>query len=155
VISGCEWKAGRYRFEVQAQDVEGNLATGGSTAVNIRSRETQRPKLAIFDDSLAPTEPLHVLFNEGVRGIDTDNAFVRAGPGGPRVPGLWVCRDVDTEDVGCVSGAARSATFTPSEPLTPGASYLLKVNPEHRLGVMDLHGNPFRRIREWFWVKSP
>ena len=154
LIDGCTWERGRYQFRTRARDAAGNFGTGGSTTVAIRARETQRPQFQVFDRSLAPGEPLHILFDEEVRGVDTDNAVVSAQADGSRVPGTWLCRDRYTDDVGCWTGRIRSATFTPAAPLTEAAAYTVEFNPEHRLGVTDRLGNPFDRDRERFRVTA-
>jgi hypothetical protein len=155
LINGCTWDAGRYRFVVRTLDAAGNFQIGGSTAVAIQARETRRPRAEILDRSLASGEPLHVLFNEAVRGVDTMNAMVTSSADGSQVAGSWICRGMFTDDVSCLTGSVRSATFTPTDPLTPGASYQVEFNPEHRLGVMDRHGNPFDRARGFFDATAP
>ena len=155
LINGCSWERGRYVFRTRARDAAGNEGAGGSTRVVIRAQETQRPRFQIFDRSLTPDEPLHILFDEAVRGVDADNALVSLRADGSPVPGTWHCRGENTDDVRCLFGRVRSATFIPTVPLTPGVGYRVELNPEHRLGVTDRHGNPFDRDRESFRVTAP
>ncbi len=154
-IDGCRWDPGRYRFQVVAEDEAGNIGYRASNHVVVRSRERQRPHFQIFDRSLAPGEPLHLLFDEAVGGIDFENAVVSRRADGSPVPGVWKCRDEYTDDVGCRRWRVRSATFVPTDPLTPGRAYLVELNPEHWLGVTDRRGNPFDRARDRFRVTEP
>jgi hypothetical protein len=154
VIDGCGWDPGRYRFQIVAEDEAGNIGYRASKHVVVLSRERQRPHFQTFDRSLAPGEPLHVLFDEAVGGIDLDNAVISRRADGSPVPGVWRCRDEYTDDVGCRKWRVRSATFIPTDPWTPGRVYLVELNPEHRLGMTDRHGNPFDRARDRFRVEE-
>ncbi|MGZ5418465.1 MAG: hypothetical protein ACXWDI_14955 [Nocardioides sp.] len=45
----------------------------------------------------------------------------------------------------CAEGRVRRANWHPAEPLEPGGSYRVQVNPEGVLDVTDLSGNPAGR----------
>ena len=119
----------------------------------MRNDKDIRPPYArtVTPDTAGPLEPVTYTFNEDVTGISNTSAPVIPGEGWDRFlpddppaaqPGNWSCLSSTGAVVDCGTGRVRTATWTPSQPLSPGQWYGANFNPEHVLDVTDLAGNP-------------
>jgi hypothetical protein len=116
--------------------------------LKVRARDNTTPRVSEHSTHIPSSGPLTLVFNEPVRGISSDSITVRNHPYpdlGSVVDGSWSCARGDGERTSCLTGRVRSAAWTPLVPLHARATYLVELNPEGVLDVMDLAGNPFRR----------
>lgn len=113
------------------KDLAGNAMTAPFTA-SWTTRDEEGPTVvssvpAQGATGVLPTATISVTFSENVDAttITAANIFLRLTSGGANVPGTL-----------SFNAGTRTATFTPSSPLTQGAAYSLTVN-----GVKDVLGN--------------
>ena len=115
----------------------------------------ERPRVTV-PSPVARRGPVRGVFNEDVVGISATEAVVHRkranGSLGPAVIGTWACRNAAGTTVDCAAGPVHEARFQPSTRLAGGAKYVVALNPEHHLGVLDIAGNPLRRTRQTFNV---
>ena len=116
-----------------------------------------RPRVKV-PSSVTRLGPVRAVFDEDVVGISSTETAVHRkradGTLGPALPGTWSCRNAGCEEVDCAAGPVREARFRPGNALASGARYVVVLNPEHHLGVIDMAGNPLRRTRAAVRVAS-
>lgn len=133
---------------IQSYDRRWNEIFELTGRLRVRARDNTAPRASVQSRSIAPTGPLTLTFNEAVNGISADSVTVRSSPFprfGPEEPGTWKCLTGDGASTSCATGRVRRAMWTPDAPLEPSTNYVVELNPESVLDVMDLAGNPFRR----------
>jgi Bacterial Ig-like domain len=163
VVSRCSSEAGSWQTSIDIADMAGNTrhltpanvaAKGWPKAISVQAGDHRFPIATMpvtFDVPVAG--PVNVTFNEAVNGIDSDNVVVREDTfptPGPAIAGTWACLTGAGASTSCTTGQVRTASFTPTVPLDTNSYYQLTLNPEHRLGVTDLAGNPFDRRTLYF-----
>lgn len=150
-VSRCT-VAGTYSVNVSAVDratMARSTPTGPLvyTVVNV---DREPPEIETTSDAPPAGGPVTVVFSEDVAGISQESAPVstlQPPSSDPYVPapaisGTWSCRSESGTETTCATGAVRTASWTPDQPLQPGTAYVITFNPEHVLDVTDLNGNP-------------
>jgi hypothetical protein len=150
----CVGSATGLRPQLLISDQAGNfrryqrMRPGWSTGLTIKRSDWSAPFASVTDGSPAAAGPVELQFNELVEGLDEHTVaiapLVNFVPGTP-VPGSWACQGEQGESVDCVLGDVRTASFTPSQPLSPGI-YQVELNPDHYLGLTDQGGNAPRQF---------
>jgi hypothetical protein len=157
----CTAQAGILRARVELTDGFGRHRTYGRARLAARGWPSELAVAA--SDHSAPTAfvpftvpatgPITVTFTEDVNGITSHSAAVHQALGdpeldvdpttlGPALVGTWTCQTRDGAATDCETGQARTARFTPADPLAASSYYAVIVNPEFSLDVTDLAGNP-------------
>lgn len=134
---------------VQAFDRRYNQMFELPQRLRIRARDNTAPRASAESNRIGTTGPLTLVFNEPVTGISSRSVTVRSHPYpriGPEEVGTWSCLTGDGSSTSCLSGRVRTARWMPEAPLPPDTVYLIELNPEGILDVMDLAGNAFRRL---------
>jgi hypothetical protein len=117
--------------------------------LQVRARDTVAPRVSLEDRHWTAGGPVRLDFDEPVRGISADSVTVREYDYpflGEPLPGSWSCADENGDPTDCMAGDLRSASWTPDSLLPQGSDFLVELNPSGTLDVMDLAGNPFRRV---------
>lgn len=151
-LAPCVAPAGQWHASVSAKDVWRRGAAARSGPLTVVNGDVRRPTAWVLESwRIRPAGPLSVMFDEDVMGVVAANTLVhlgddrrgRAGAGPAAIPGSWACQDDASATVDCAAGPVRSAAFTPAAPLSPATNHTLVLNPEGRLGLTDLAGNPY------------
>ncbi len=95
------------------------------------------PPTATVTTPAAHSDPILVVFDEPVRGVDASSVIVRP-VGGPSVDAALTCRAGDGAVVAC-GDTVRSVELRPGEPLTPGAEHRVVVSADAT--IRDRVGN--------------
>ena len=141
VVDGCRSQGGVLSPVVSARDWNRSHDTQTSSVPVLAGDNTDpmASGLAFVDGDVV------VRFTEDVNGISPASVLVTNRADDQPVAGSWTCSTVDDGSTPCLTGAARTARFTPDAPLPDGEEYALVVNPEGTLDVTDLQGNPVPR----------
>jgi hypothetical protein len=134
---------------VQSNDRRFNGVFELTGRLRVRARDNTTPQVSDYSRRIAPTGPLTIHFNEPVNGVSSRSITVRSNPYphiGPEESGTWSCVRGDGSNTSCLTGRVRTAHWTPDAPLEPDTVYLIELNPEGVLDLVDLAGNPFRRL---------
>lgn len=101
------------------------------------------PPIATISPPVEVDEAVTITFNEVVRNVTTDNVYVWS-PASATYPEFGLsCRNRQGAEVDCATGNVRTVFIQPVEPLVPGESYEVVVNPPLVLSpVVDRSGNP-------------
>ena len=151
----CTTEAGTYVGRVEAADRADNGRLGSrDLALSVANLDRVPPRVAQLSPPSSVTSPLTVTFTEDVVGVSSTSAPVRPLIGRfpvdvdplPAHPGTWSCRSATAAVVDCLAGPVRIAQWTPSAPLSADTYYVVDVNPEFVLDVMDLSGNPVQEM---------
>jgi GH25 family lysozyme M1 (1,4-beta-N-acetylmuramidase) len=87
--------------------------------------------------------PVTVSFDEVVRGVSAESLSLRLSSTGVPVDATITCASKAGEQVNCTTGKLVVAVLEPDEPLVPGLSYQVVVNPLGTVGpIVDRGGNP-------------
>jgi GH25 family lysozyme M1 (1,4-beta-N-acetylmuramidase) len=105
------------------------IRMGGNRAVGARFVTDITPPTADITPPATLLGPLVVGFDEQVRGVTPANVILRPD-GGNRLPMLRTCRSESGATVRCDATTVRSITLRPTEPLVPGRTYAVVVNPD-------------------------
>ena len=170
-IDSCTGRSGSVRPQVVVFDRANNRATARASVTIVNNKDIRAPGVRDVEPFRAsPAAPVTFTFTEDVTGISSVSAPVRRtepglgfGTGEPPTAeaGTWTCATSAGAPADCASDPVRSATWTPTQPLTTGQSYGVDFNPEHVLDVRDLAGNPIdpdlRYEDEFapFWTVQP
>jgi lysozyme len=87
--------------------------------------------------------PVEAMFDEAVHQVTNENTFVWTPTSGSYPAVELTCRSRRAVQVDCVTGNVRNVSIDPVEPLIPGESYEVVVNPAVvPIAVVDRAGNP-------------
>ena len=152
-IPRCQTMAGSWTGVIGAANSSGEYIslqltrrTGMPGSVRVKAQDHTAPVSWVDQSS---TAGLVIKFNESVHGLSTANSpIVLVGPTAePAIQGTWKCVTKGSVATSCDAGQVREATFVPAVPFQAGSRYRLMLNPEHRLDLQALSGNPFVRYR--------
>jgi hypothetical protein len=155
----CSTEAGDYNGNAEIEDLADNGRVGSrNVSLSVVNLDRVAPRIAQLSPPTGLTDPVTITFTEDVVGLSAASAPVRPLRGEnpvdvdplPAHPGTWSCRSGTAVEVDCVAGRVRIAQWTPSTPLTAGTSYVIDVNPEFVLDVLDLAGNPVQEMSRPF-----
>ena len=151
-VDSCWQRSGSIRPQVVVFDRAANRVTTRVSITIVNDKDIRAPGVRSVEPArVSPTQPVTLTFGEDVTGISSAAAPVRrtdfgmgfgTGAPPPAQAGTWTCAASSGAVVDCATGAVRTATWTPSQPLTQGQTYGVDFNPEHVLDVRDLAGNP-------------
>ena len=95
--------------------------------------------------------PVTVSFDEIVRGVSAESLSLRLSSSGVPVDATITCASKAGEQVDCATGKLVVAVLEPDEPLVPGLSYQVVVNPAGTVGpIVDRGGNPAATVQADF-----
>ncbi len=122
--------------------VDVNQLAGPSIgSVTIDVPDTRAPVVRISSPA-SFTGSVVVSFDEVVLGASPQGMFLRGTDDGRRERARITCRSGIGWSVNCSTGDVRRVLLTPDQPLVPGASYEVVVNPHSAFhGVADRFGN--------------
>jgi hypothetical protein len=151
-IGSCSFRSGPFRPQLVAFDRASNRVTAKASITVVNGKDIKAPTVRSVEPFRASAaQPVTFTFTEDVTGITATSSPVRrtepgfgfgTGDPPPAEAGSWTCSATSGAQVDCAVGPVRTATWTPSQPLTAGQSYGVDFNPEHVLDVLDLAGNP-------------
>ena len=95
--------------------------------------------------------PVTVSFDEIVRGVSDESLSLRLSSSGVPVDATITCASKAGEQVNCATGKLVVAVLEPDEPLVPGQSYQVVVNPAGTVSpIVDRGGNPAATVQADF-----
>ena len=94
----------------------------------------------------ASPDALSLDFREPVVGITPESAVLVVDLPQRVVTGTWSCHDAAGSLVDCVRGPVLRAELHVADPTSLPTPRTVRLNPEHRLDVRDLAGNPYYRF---------
>ena len=95
--------------------------------------------------------PVTVSFGEIVRGVSAESLSLRLSSSGVPVDATITCASKAGEQVNCATGKLIVAVLEPDEPLVPGLSYQVVVNPAGTVNpIVDRGGNPAATVQADF-----
>jgi GH25 family lysozyme M1 (1,4-beta-N-acetylmuramidase) len=94
--------------------------------------------------------PVTVSFSEIVQGVTSDNVAVRAVDTAATVPASLTCWSQTGKQADCATGKPVTAVVEPLDPLVPGQSYTVVVNPAGVTAVVDRSGNAATPLEQGF-----
>jgi lysozyme len=94
--------------------------------------------------------PITVSFSEIVQGVTSDNVALRTVDAAATVPASLTCWSQTGKQADCLSGKPVTAVIEPLEPLVPGESYAVVVNPAGVAPLVDRSGNPATPVEQDF-----
>jgi hypothetical protein len=148
VLRPCSRHLSSSQVRVVALDQDWNEVDQGIGRLRMKANDTEPPRARLPETVWPSTGPVRLAFDEPVHGITAESVTVRKYDypflGAP-LDGSWTCAAGDGRPGDCVSGAVRTASWTPAGPLPAGSEFLVELNPSGILDVTDLAGNPFRR----------
>jgi GH25 family lysozyme M1 (1,4-beta-N-acetylmuramidase) len=103
--------------------------------------DTTPPEAAISPPS-GLTGPISVDFSEVVHGVTPANVVLGTQTGDQDVPTTLTCRGPLARVVACSDGDVIQVGMKPVEPLVPGESYAVTVDPPGATPIVDRAGNP-------------
>ena len=93
--------------------------------------------------------PITVSFSEIVQGVTSDNVALRTTDAAA-VPTSLSCWSQTGKLVDCLIGKSVTAVIEPLDPLVPGESYTVDVNPAGVPPLVDRSGNPATPVEQGF-----
>lgn len=129
---------GAHVLAARAADLSNNITD--AAAVNIIV-DNLLPS-ATFTDPTSLTDPFIATFNEpDISGISADSFLLTLEGSATPIAGALTCANGAGASVSCASGPVKTAQFTPTSPLTPGATYDALLSPASAPTVVDSAGN--------------
>lgn len=113
--------------------------------------DTTPPPVAITT-AWGVTATQTVAFGETVTGVSAENVVVQHAATSQAVATTLVCRNAGGGVVSCSSTTIRSVLIRPASPWIPGRLYVVVVNPDGALPVVDLAGNPASKTTRQFYA---
>jgi GH25 family lysozyme M1 (1,4-beta-N-acetylmuramidase) len=94
--------------------------------------------------------PITVSFSEIVQGVTSDNVALRTADAAVTVPASLTCWSQTGKQADCLTGKPVTAVIEPLDPLVPGESYAVDVNPADVAPVVDRSGNQATPLEQSF-----
>ena len=94
--------------------------------------------------------PITVSFSEIVQAVTSDNVALRTADASATVPASLGCWSQTGKQADCVTGKPVTAVIEPLDPLVPGESYMVDVNPAGVAPLVDRSGNPATPLEQDF-----
>ncbi|HEX7187997.1 MAG TPA: hypothetical protein VF423_07215 [Actinomycetes bacterium] len=122
----------------------------------------RRPPTARIASPMPSHGPVLLTFGEDAVGLRPEALEVTLAtgrllnePGTDLQKGTWTCEDGSGTTVDCVTGPVRTASFVPEDPAGLRAGwYVVELNPDHVLAIMDAAGNAPDRVAVPFSVQD-
>jgi GH25 family lysozyme M1 (1,4-beta-N-acetylmuramidase) len=94
--------------------------------------------------------PITLSFSEIVLGVSADNVALRTVDTAATVPASLTCWSQTGKQTDCPTGKSVTAVIEPLDPLVPGESYAVVVNPAGVGPLVDRRGNPATPLEQDF-----
>jgi hypothetical protein len=144
---GNGWTFWQYTSDGSVPGIEGRVDldwyVGGSFGPVTIPGSDATPPTATFTLPSTVGDPVTVTFDERVRSVTPDNAFIWTPGTGTYPEVALTCLNGKDAEVDCVTGRVRTVLIQPLDPLILGEAYEAVVNPAIApVLVVDRAGNP-------------